>query len=123
MQTAGSDRIVPKITSYQFGLITIDDQPYQKDVIITPQGVISDWRREQGHSLIEADLDEALARSPKLLIIGTGKYARMHMPEETLLALKRHAIEIIALPTSEACEQYNRLSSQGGVVAALHLTC
>jgi hypothetical protein len=114
---------VPIINSYQFGQIDIDGDTYRRDVIIFPDRVMPNWWREQGHSLTLEDLHAVLAEKPELLIIGLGRYALMKIPAETRLALSQHGVELLELPTHEACEQYNQLSGTRKVVAALHLTC
>jgi hypothetical protein len=114
---------VPVINSYQFGRIEIDGETYRRDVIIFPDRVVPNWWREQGHSLGLDDLRAVVEERPELLIIGLGRYARMTIPKETQLALRQHGIELLELPTHEACEQYNQLADTRSVVAALHLTC
>ena len=38
-------------------------------------------------------------------------------------ALKEAGIELISLPTKEACQKYNEVRTQYDTAAALHLTC
>jgi hypothetical protein len=47
----------------------------------------------------------------------------MRVTQETEQALRDAGIELIALPTGQAVETYNRLRSERAVAAALHLTC
>ncbi len=114
---------IPKIDHYRFGQITIDGVRYSKDVIIYPGRVQDNWWRESGHSLSVVDLSEVLAAPPEVLVVGCGKVSRMDVPAETLAALEAAGVEVIAQPTGEACQTYNRLSKSRHVVAALHLTC
>lgn len=113
----------PRIGSYRFGLITIDGVTYREDVIIFPDRVMPNWWRESGHSLSLKDLDPVLKNQPELLIVGTGAQRRMQIPSATSLKLDDLGISLIALPTNEACDEYNRLAQDTKVIAALHLTC
>lgn len=81
------------------------------------------WWRESGHSLSLKDLDAVLTTQPEVLIVGIGAQGRMHIPSATSLKLADLGISLIALPTNEACDEYNRLAQDVKVVAALHLTC
>jgi len=113
----------PRITGYRFGRLEVDGKPYTRDVIICPDQVRGNWRREQGHVLNLQDLDEVLQIGPEVLIVGQGAFGRMRVPQETRAGIRSRGIELIVLPTQEACEAYNRLREQRRVVAALHLTC
>jgi len=113
----------PRISHYKFGYIMVDDEPYTKDLIISPGAVLARWWRNKGHSLAMADLSMALEAEPEVLVIGQGKFAQMKVPDETLAALEAEGIVVIAQPTDEACKTYNHLRNKRRVVAALHLTC
>lgn len=114
---------IPRIDSCRFGLAVIDGRRYARDVIVFPDHVMADWWREEGHSLSAADLWEVLQGPPEVLVVGLGHMSRMLIPTETLDQLNRLRIELIAEPTAQACDTYNRLREARRVVAALHLTC
>ena len=113
----------PTIDDYQFGRIVVDGQTFNRDIIIFPDHVQSDWWREEGHSLSVGDLETVLTVNPSLLIIGLGASSRMHIPDETLAAIRKFGIQVIALPTREACALYNEMKDSEYVIAGLHLTC
>ena len=114
---------IPHIDSYNFGKIVIDGQSHSKDVILLPNRVIPNWWRNEGHTLSISDLTDVLAAKPQGLIVGQGALSRMQVPDEIGAALQIEGIDLIVLPTSEACQEYNRLSKEGEYAAALHLTC
>ena len=65
-----------------------------------------------------------LSDSPDMLVIGTGYYGWMLVPEETLKALRSKGIEVRISRTAEAVGEFNRLQQKYAcIVAALHLTC
>lgn len=113
----------PKIDSYRFGAISIDGWHYGHDVIIYPDHVDANWWREAGHTLAPEDLWEVLQAPPEVLVIGQGSMGRMEVPAVTWQQLQAAGIAVIAEPTAQACETYNRLREQRRVVAALHVTC
>jgi hypothetical protein len=113
-----------RITGYHFGEIEIDGRTYSADVIITPERVVDSWWRAQGHRLAVADLAEALAAKPEILVVGTGYYGRMAVPEETRRHLQAEGVRLREARTGEAVAEFNRLEQESTrVVAALHLTC
>ncbi len=113
----------PHIEDYRFGYIVIDDQSYSSDVIIFPDRVMSNWWRDQGHSLSMDDLEKVLAASPQVLIIGKGANGRMSVPASTRKHVEGQGIEVIIHKTEKACQVYNQISQEKETVAALHLTC
>ena len=113
----------PQIEAYDFGRITIDGRDYGSDLIITPDGVRSDWWRKEGHGLHPEDLGAVLEPPPETLIIGCGASGLLSVPDETRRWVAEKGIELVDLPTRAACERYNELSKDARVVAGLHLTC
>ena len=112
------------IDSYQFGSIVINGTPYETDCLIIGDHVQAGWWRKQGHLLAADDLRPVIAAGPSILVVGCGTSAMMKVPEETRQALRQHNIELIAVDTHKAVEEFNRLTEKGqDVAAALHLTC
>ena len=76
------------IDHYNFGQIGIDDHSYDADVSVFPDHVQERWWRREGHRLARQDLETVLADVPQILVIGTGYYGRMKVPEETIDSLR-----------------------------------
>ena len=112
-----------EIENFRFGKIEISGNGYTKDLIVFPNHISTNWRREQGHTLSLSDLQEVLDADPDVLIIGQGSLKRMKIPPYVQNQVEAQGIEIIAQATDEACQTYNRLRHEKRVVAALHLTC
>ena len=66
-----------------------------------------------------------LTSQPDRLVVGTGRYGRMAVPEETLSEVAARGVEMDAVPTADAVALFNKLAAEPGrrVVAAFHLTC
>jgi hypothetical protein len=113
-----------KVTGYSFGTIRIDDKVYTSDVIITPEKVDDSWWRKEGHRLQIPDLDAVFDAQPDVLVVGTGYFGRMAVPEETRRFLQSKGIQLLDAPTGEAVKELNKLlEDNANAVAALHLTC
>ncbi len=112
------------VDKYDFGRIEIAGSTYTSDVIVTGRQVRDHWRRDQGHRLQIKDLDAVMAATPEILVVGTGFYGRMTVPEETRNYLEGMGITVVSAPTGEAVDEFNRLQRDcANIVAALHLTC
>lgn len=111
------------IDSYDFGQIVIDGHTYRQDLLIWPGEIKSDWWRAEGHLLQVADVFEALAANPQVLVVGMGAYGRMEVDRELAAYLRDKGIELVARPTREACQAINQMPGTRRWAAALHLTC
>lgn len=113
-----------KIETYSFGLMTVDGKVYNRDLIIFPERVRTNWWRREGHCLAIEDLKEVIDYKPEALIVGTGAYGAVDIPEYTKKVLKDKQIELIEKNTSQASQIFNEYIEKGKkVVGAFHLTC
>ena len=111
------------INEYSFGTITVNGNSYTKDVIIFPDRVFSPWWRGEGHLLQIDDLVEVVRADIIELIIGTGYYGTMKVPQAVIEYLSNQGITASIQKTPEAVDMYNRTISEREIIAALHLTC
>ena len=111
------------IDSYHFGQIVINGTKYTSDVIIFPDRVQGNWRRNESHELTLKDITVIMNENPEILLVGTGASGQMRVLPEVERAAESRNIQLIVQPTGEACDLYNQLSQVQTVVAALHLTC
>lgn len=110
------------IEDYSFGKININGKEYNHDVIISSDG-INDWWREESHWVNLDDIKDIVEKKPKTIIFGIGNSGIMKIADETKKFLETSDIEVIIEPTKKACDIYNKLSKEKGIIAALHLTC
>ncbi|MBN2325155.1 MAG: hypothetical protein JXQ30_15605 [Spirochaetes bacterium] len=111
------------ITSYGFGMVAVDRKVYTSDVIIYPEETKDGWWRKKGHELSKDDIQEILEYRPRLLIVGTGKFGLMKVPEEVASAIRASGIELVVARTPRAVRLFNEAPPGTRAVAALHLTC
>ena len=113
----------PEIRDYRFGRMVVDEEQHTRDLILLPDRVVANWWRKEGHRLGVEDLQVVLAATPEVLVVGTGAYGLMKVPEETRRAVEAAGIELQAARTGEAWRVYNDLRERQRVAGALHLTC
>ncbi|MCG8686188.1 MAG: MTH938/NDUFAF3 family protein [Desulfobacterales bacterium] len=114
-----------RITTYEFGRMTVDGRPHTSDLILYPDGrVQGNWFRKAGHFLESADIRELIRSTPNRIIVGTGASGRMSVDPDLEAELKTAGIALDAMPTRQAVEAYNRLfGNETDLAACFHLTC
>jgi len=113
-----------KIQNYKFGTITVDGQSFTNDVILFNDKIIDNWWRKEGHRLAYEDFDIALKENnPEVVIIGTGKFGVMKVPDNVREKLESEGYEVKIEKTDKAVEMFNNQVDEDKVCAALHLTC
>jgi hypothetical protein len=76
-------------------------------------------RDRYGHTPLSAN--EAIPWSSDRLVIGTGVTASLPIAQEVLDEALRRGVEIVAVPTAEACDLLTNAETE--VAAVLHVTC
>lgn len=113
----------PEIQDYHFGRMVVNGKPYTQDLILLPDRVVGGWWRKEGHRLDRDDLQAIFEAAPEVLVVGTGAYGLMAVPQETRQAVEEAGIELHAARTGEAWQLYNRLQKHRRTAGAFHLTC
>lgn len=70
------------IDSYRFGRVIVDGVEYDRDLIIFPEGIKSNWWRVEGHRLLVEDIQDILSLKPDVLVVGRGARGLMEISEE-----------------------------------------
>lgn len=109
------------IGPYSFGRVVVDGETFGNDVLVFPERV-EEWWREEGHLVLQRDLEEVFEASPEVLVVGTGAYGRMEVSSGAREALESRGIRLVARGTEDACRRFNELPRERAI-AALHLTC
>ena len=78
------------------------------------------YRERYGHTPLSAD--EAIPWSVARLVIGTGASGQLPVMDEVYAEAGRRGIEIVAVPTREACGLLMR-EGDPATAAILHVTC
>ena len=68
-----------EIESYDFGRIVISGKTYTSDLIIFPDRMQSNWRRDDSHKLTGKDITGIINENPEILLVGTGAWGLMQV--------------------------------------------
>jgi len=111
------------IDNYTFGKFVIKGKEYDSNVILLGKTVQA-ARHLPGHELKLDDFIPLVEYKPGYIIIGTGAYGVVKVPQEIVDFIEQKGIRLIIEKTGEACQTYNALLKEGKKVAAfLHNTC
>ena len=113
----------PQIQDYRFGRMVVDEEQHTRDLILLPDRVVANWWRKEGHRLGVEDLQAVLGVVPEVLVVGTGAYGLMQVPEETRRAVESAGVELRAARTGKAWRMYNDLRERQRTAGAFHLAC
>jgi hypothetical protein len=126
-RTLGSGVLTVDATLVTFGEIEIDGRRYTHDVVVEGGQVrkrrkrpSKAYRHRFGHTPLS--VDEAIPWSAPRLLIGTGASGQLPVMAEVQAEADRRGVELVAVPTGEACELLTREGGTG-TTAILHVTC
>ena len=104
-------------TGYGEGYVMVDRQRHERNVVVMPDRILTDWGPEAFEQLAAADFDRLVELAPEIVLLGTGARLRFPRPE---LARRLHAarigMEVMDIPA--ACRTYNILAAEERKVAA-----
>jgi hypothetical protein len=110
-----------------FGRIEVDGRTYEHDVVIDRGQVgkrhkkaSQPLRERYGHTPLSAL--EPIPWGCARLIVGTGVDGALPIDPEVTALAKRHCVELVALPTADACELLGG-ADLATTNAILHVTC
>lgn len=110
-----------KIEDLSFGFIKIDGIKYDKDLIITPKGIIPEWWRKEGHKVFWEDLSSLDFEGIKYLFIGNGWSSAVQVMDDLKEKMKEKNIVIISKNIQKIIKEYEQFKDKA--ILALHLTC
>ncbi|MGY8525249.1 Mth938-like domain-containing protein [Paracidovorax citrulli] len=108
------------VTGYGPGYIEINKVRYDGSVVVMPEGEVQPWPVRRFEDLAAEQFDTLAARSPEVVLLGTGDKLRFPHPRLTV-ALTRQRIGIESMDLQAACRTYNILMAEGRRVAAVLL--
>jgi hypothetical protein len=110
-----------------FGTIVIDGEHFEHDVVVEAgrvrprkKGPSKAHRARYGHTPLSPD--EEIPWAIPRLVVGTGASGQLPVMPEMWEEAKLRGVELVALPTSEACQLLGPIDSSD-VYAILHVTC
>jgi hypothetical protein len=110
-----------------FGSIEVEGRAYEHDIVIDRGAVrkrskkpSNAYRAKFGHTPLSTEVD--LPWGGPRLIIGIGAHGNLPIMPEVLAEAARRNIDIVAVPTDQACRLIAGLKRRE-VSAVLHVTC
>jgi len=112
------------VEEYGFGYIVVDGMRFERDIVVTPVRVVSNWWRIEGHRLQLDDVKDYLDIDVEAVVIGTGYSGFMHVDSRVIEEFRKRGREVYVLKSSDAVKKYNELIRQGKkTLLLIHLTC
>lgn len=106
-------------TGYGEGYVMVNRQRYERNLVVLPDGIMTDWQPAGFDQLSAEDFDRLAELQPEIVLLGTGSRLRFPRPELTR-ALYEARIGLEVMDTQAACRTYNILAAEERkVVAAL----
>lgn len=98
--------------------IIVNGEPYPQTIALTPEEVIDDWVIKPIADLADADFATLLARSPEMILLGTGS-THVFPPRELMFAFARRGVGLEVMDTAAAARTFNVLATEGRQIAAV----
>ena len=110
-----------------FGLVELDGQTYDHDVLVergrvSPRHKKASKPQRDRHGHTPLTTAEPLPWRCRQLIVGTGVEGRLPVAPDVIEEARRRGIELIVLPTAEACARLSAADVEE-TAAVLHVTC
>ncbi|OYT40436.1 MAG: hypothetical protein B6U89_02195 [Desulfurococcales archaeon ex4484_58] len=119
--------VQPLIREYSFGYIVVDNEGFSRDIIITPEKIIPNWWRIEGHYLVLEDITKYVDIEKLVfdaVVIGTGYDGLMKVDPKVVEWFKSRGVDVYIGNSRESVKKYNELVKKGfRVLAMFHLTC
>lgn len=104
-------------TAYGEAYVAVNHEKHEKNLIVTPDQIISDWCAATASTLSEADLQPLLTLGVEVILLGTGKQLRFP-PGAWMRPFPQAGIGLEVMDLPAACRTYNILAAEGRKVAA-----
>ena len=105
-----------RFTGYGSGYVTVNQQRYERSLVVTPERIIQDWPATHFKLLAASHFEFLLALKPEIVLLGTGATLRFPPPAlSRCLSAARIGLEV--MDTNAACRTYNILAAEGRNVA------
>ena len=122
MQLTRDSSSVNFIRAWEPGRVRIADRWVAGNVLVGNDTVVESWTTNTADRLTIADLAQALALQPTIIVLGTG-VNRLLPDVELMAAVAAHSVGLEIMNTPAACRTFNvLLQEQRRVVAALFNT-
>ena len=103
-------------TGYGNGYVKVNNQRYERSLVVTPARIIEDWPAMGVDNLAASHFEFLLALNPEIVLLGTG--ATLHFPSPALSrCLTAAHVGLEVMDSHAACRTHNILAAEGRNVA------
>ena len=120
--------MTPVINKTEFGSITVDEERYDHDIIITLDGKVKKRKKKlskavygTSHTISLDEIRYTYQDKSEGIVIGSGQYGVAKLSDEANEFLKNNNCKVIIRPTSEAIKEWNK--TEGKWIGLFHITC
>ena len=120
--------MIPVINKTEFGSITVDEESYDHDIIITLDGKVKKRKKKLSKAVYgtshKISLDEiryTYQDRSEGIVIGTGQHGLAELSDEANVFLKSNNCQVVLKPTTEAILEWNKV--EGKWIGLFHITC
>jgi uncharacterized protein len=106
------------VRGYAEGKIIIDDQPYERALLLGAEQLISNFRPQRPEDLEEGDLGPVFVQQPEVVLIGWGG-GQTFLPAAQRRWFLERGIGLEVMELGAACRTYNVLVGDGRRVMAI----
>jgi len=104
-------------TAYGAGYVAVNHEKYEKNLIVLPGSIMTDWTSASIATLGEADMHKLLQLEVEVVLLGTGNKLRFP-PGPLMRPFAPAGIGLEVMDLQAACRTYNILAAEGRKVAA-----
>jgi uncharacterized protein len=104
-------------TGYGEGYVKVNDERFEKSVVVLPERVIADWAPASFDALTADHLALLVDLEREIILLGTGARLRFPRPE-ILKPLIQAGIGVEVMDVQAACRTYNILMAEERKIAA-----
>ena len=118
----------PEINKTSFGSITVGNEKYDYDIIISLDGEVKKRKKKlskaiygTSHIISKDEAKFVYEEGAETLILGTGQYGAAELSDEAGDYFKKKKCKVIVHPTPDAIKEWNKV--KGKVIGLFHITC
>jgi hypothetical protein len=118
----------PKISHTEFGLITVEGETFDFDILIRLDGQVKKRKKKlskevygTSHIVSLAEAKDLYQKGADQLVVGSGQSGMLRCSDEALSYLQEKGCRVDVMPTPMAIQAWN--AAKGAVIAMFHVTC
>lgn len=100
---------------------------YDNDFIVSTFQEVFPRAVVEEHLITKEEITRSIDDNTKTLLVGTGEYGIVKVSKDAMGFCKRKGIDVVAKPTKEIIEEYNkRMTKKGrkpGITVIVHVSC